>query len=89
MLPNHFLSTATISATRDVIHRRFIHLYKEGLLKLDAIGLRGAYGFANKLSIMQFCPSCDIGKSRVADINRARDSDPSHLFHTVALDIWN
>jgi hypothetical protein len=39
---------------------------------------------------MQFCPSCAIEKSKIADINRksTRDSDPSDPFHTVALDMW-
>ena len=73
----------------DLIHRRFGHFHEDGLLKLDKLGVRGALGFA-KLPDMQLCPSCAIGKSRVADINRksTRDNDPSESFHTVALDVW-
>jgi hypothetical protein len=90
-LPNHFLPTTAISATRVLIHRRFGHLHEYELLKLDKLGVRGACGFA-KLLGMQFCPSCAIGKLRVVDINRksTRDSDPSSdPFYTVALDIWD
>ena len=87
-LPNHFLPTIVISVTRALIHRRFGHLYEEGLLKLDKLGVRGARGFA-KLPGMQFCPSCAIGKPRVVDIKRksTRDSDPSDPFQIAALDI--
>jgi hypothetical protein len=75
--------------TRDLIHHRFGHLHEDGLLKLDTLGVRGALGFA-KLPDMHLCPSCAIGKSRVADIDRksTRDNDPSEEFHRVALDIW-
>ncbi len=45
-LPNHFLLTATISVTRDLIHRRFGHLRKDGLIKLDKQGIPGALGFS-------------------------------------------
>ena len=88
-LPNHFPPTTTMSVTLGLTHRRFGHLHDDGLIKLDRLGLRGAQGF-NKLPGMQFCPSCAIGKSKVADMNRksTRDSDPSSPFHTMTLDIW-
>jgi len=88
-LPNHFLPTSAVSITQDFIHRLFGYLHEDGLLKLNKLGVRGALGFA-KLPDMQLCPSCAIGKSRVADINRksTRDNDPLEPFHTAALDIW-
>jgi hypothetical protein len=88
-LPNHFSPKTAASVTRDLIHCRFGHLHEYGLIKLDKLGIRGASRFS-KLHGIHLCPSCAIGKSKVADINRksTRDSDPSSPFHTVALDIW-
>jgi hypothetical protein len=88
-LPNHFTPTTAISVSRDLIHHRFGHLPEDGIIKLDRLGVRGASGF-RKLHGGQFCPSCAIGKSRVADINR-ESTHPNDLvdpFDTVALDIW-